>query len=82
MTLRLTSCELEGDDICGLCGERGADKMALWTGGGVYWPGEQRPDTEMVHQDCERAETIRAHAALPQDQRDAVLRSVSGGRWP
>lgn len=82
MTLHLHSCELEGDDICGLCGERGADKMALWTGGGVYWPGEQRPDTEMVHQDCERAETTRAHATLSQDQRDVVLRSVSGGRWP
>lgn len=26
-----------GEDICGLCGQPGADKMALWTGGGV-WP--------------------------------------------
>ena len=49
---------------CGLCGQTGADKMVLWTGGGVYWPGEQIPDTEMVHQECEQAETQRAHAAL------------------
>lgn len=72
----------EAEDICGLCGEPGADKMALWTGGGVYWPGERIPDGDMVHQACEQAETRRAHAALSQQQRDAVLRSVSGGRWP
>lgn len=70
------------DDICGLCGEPGADKMALWTGGGVYWPGEIRPETELVHSECEREETARAHAALSQDQRDDVLRSISGGVWP
>lgn len=70
------------DDICGLCGKAGADKMALWTGGGVYWPGERRPETEMVHAECEHAETARAHAALSQDQRDAVIRSASGGVWP
>ncbi|MFA6031152.1 MAG: hypothetical protein WC969_14950 [Elusimicrobiota bacterium] len=69
-------------DICGLCGEPGADKMALWTGGGVYWPGEVRSETELVHAECEREETRRAHAALTQEQRDAVLRSVTGGRWP
>ena len=67
------------DDICGICGQPGADKMALWTGGGVYWPGEFRPDTELVHQYCEQAETARAHAALTQEQRDAVLRSIRGG---
>ena len=83
MTLHLFSCDrAEQDDICGLCGEPGADKMALWTGGGVYWPGERRSDGNMVHQECEQAETHRAHAALTQDQRDAVLRSITGGRWP
>ena len=70
------------DDICGLCGQAGADKVALWTGGGIYWPGEERPDTERVHAECEDRETRRAHAALTQPQRDAVLRSVSGGVWP
>lgn len=72
-------CDVGEDEyLCGLCGEGGADKMALWTGGGVYWPGERVADTKMVHQECERSETRRAHAALTQEQRDAVLRSVVG----
>ena len=70
------------DDICGLCGQPGADKMALWTGNGIYWPGEERPETELVHAECEHAETERAHAALSQPQRDAVIRAASGGVWP
>lgn len=61
---------LDADDICGYCGEPGADKMALWTGGGVYWPGEFIPNTECVHAECERAEQARAHAALTQRQRE------------
>lgn len=69
-------------DICGLCGKPGADKMALWTGGGIYWPGEIIPETELVHMECENEEQRRAHAALSQPERDAVLRSISGGRWP
>lgn len=69
-------------DICGLCGEPGADKMACYTGGGVYWPGERMPDGPLVHSECECEERTRAHAALTQKQRDAVLRSVTGGRWP
>lgn len=64
------------DDICGICGEAGADKMALWTGGGIYWPGEYIPDTDMVHQECEEEESRRAHAALSPDQREAVLRNI------
>jgi len=81
------SCSTAGlggtdDDLCGLCGKRGADKMALWTGGGIYWPGEERPETEFVHSECERRETERAHAALTQLQRDAVIRAASGGVWP
>ena len=64
------------DDICGICGEPGADKMALWTGGGIYWPGEFVPETEYVHQECEQEEQRRAHAALTQEQRDAVLRGI------
>ena len=44
------------EDICGLCGEPGADKMASWTGGGQYWPGETVSETEMVHQSCEQEE--------------------------
>ncbi len=68
--------EIRVEDICGLCGEPGADKMALWTGRGIYWPGETVPDTEMVHQACEQAEMVRAHAALTQDERDAFLRKI------
>lgn len=71
-------CETN-DDICGLCGEPGADKMALWTGGGIYWPGETVPDTEFVHQECEQEETARAHAALSQGQRDEVLAAIRRG---
>ena len=70
------------EDICGLCGQTGADKMALWTGNGIYWPGEEIPGTEFVHAECERAETERAHSALTQPQRDAVVRAASGGVWP
>jgi len=61
------------DDICGLCGEPGADKMAAWTGGGVYWPGEERPDSELVHHSCEREERGRAYAALSPEERAAFL---------
>lgn len=70
------SQDTENEDICGYCGNPGADKMALWTGGGVYWPGELIPDTELVHGECERAETARAHAALSEEQRKRVLRSI------
>jgi hypothetical protein len=58
-------------DICGYCGEAGADKMALWTGGGRYWPGEFVPDTECVHAECERAEQRRAFNVLTPQQRAA-----------
>ena len=68
--------DAESEDICGICGEPGADKMALWTGGGIYWPGEFIPETELVHQECEQEETRRAHTALTQEQRDVVLRSI------
>lgn len=69
----------EPDDTCGLCGEPGADKMAKWTGGGVYWPGEIRPDTELAHADCERDECVRAHAHLTQAQRDRVIDAIARG---
>ncbi len=63
-------------DICGLCGKPGADKMAMWTGGGIYWPGEEIPETELVHQECEQEEQRRAHSLLSQDQCDEILRSI------
>lgn len=68
------------EDICGLCGEPGADKIALWVGGGVYWPGERVPESECVHADCEQEETERAHSELSQDEIRAVVRGL-GGRY-
>jgi len=71
--------KIEEVDICGLCGKPGADKYAKWTGGGVYWPGENKPDTEFVHAECEVEECKRAHALLTQPQRDAILESIRRG---
>jgi hypothetical protein len=66
-------CEIEEEDICGLCGQPDADKMAKWTGGAIYWPGERKPDTEMVHSNCEQEECARAHGELSHAQRDRVI---------
>ena len=60
------------DDICGLCGELGADKIPH----PVYWPGERRPDTEIVYAECEDEECKRAHAELSPEEREAFLRSI------
>ncbi len=62
----------EEEDICGLCGQPGADKFHH----PVYWPGEQQPGTELVHADCENEECRRAHAALTDKQRKAFLRTI------
>jgi hypothetical protein len=60
------------DDICGLCGLPGSDKLAH----PIHWPGEQVPDGPFVHAECEDEECRRAHACLSQDQRDRFLRSI------
>jgi hypothetical protein len=44
------------DDICGLCGEPGADKYPH----PEHWPGEQIPNETFVHAECEQAECKRA----------------------
>lgn len=49
---------IEDEDICGLCGEPGADKYKH----PVHWPGEANPDGQLVHAECEREECQRAHA--------------------
>ena len=59
-------------DICGLCGEPGADKYAH----PIHWPGEQVPDGPLVHAACESEECGRAHAALNDNQRREFLRSI------
>lgn len=71
----IDTCNCE-EDICGYCGEPEADKYALWVGGGIYWPGEFVPDTELVHSWCEQAETLRAFNALSKEERDRFLRSI------
>ena len=60
------------DDICGLCGEPGADKYAH----PEHWPGEQVPDTKFVHAVCAEEECKRAHAELSPRQREAFLRTI------
>ena len=67
---KLEVTDSDDEDICGLCGEPGADKIAH----PVHWPGEQVPDGELVHQACEDEECRRAHAALTDRQREQFLR--------
>jgi len=64
--------DITEEDICGLCGEPGADKYAH----PVHWPGEQVPDGEFVHAYCEDEECKRAHAALNDAERKAFLRGL------
>ena len=61
------------EDICGLCGEPGADKFHH----PVHWPGERIPDGPLVHADCESEECRRAHSVLSNRQRQAFLREVA-----
>ncbi len=72
----ITTCgsnrSLDADDICGLCGEPGADKYAH----PIHWLGEQVPSGPLVHAECESAECARAHAALNDRQRCEFLRSI------
>lgn len=60
------------EDICGLCGESGADKIPH----PIHWPGETIPDGEFVHATCEQEECARAHAALSDEQRRSFLRDL------
>lgn len=52
-------------DICGLCGNQGADKLPQMT----YWPGERIPNKgRLVHKKCEDEERNRAFDALTPDE--------------
>lgn len=62
----------EEEDICGLCGEPGADKQPH----PIHWPGEQVPNSEWVHVECEQEECKRAHAELTDKQRENFLRAI------
>ncbi len=62
----------ENEDICGFCGEPGADKMPH----PMRWPGEQSAGTELVHAECEQEECRRAHAELTDEERQRFLRTL------
>lgn len=57
-------------DICGLCGEPGADKYAHPN----HWPGEQVPDGPFVHEACEQEECARAHREFTRRVGDTGVR--------
>lgn len=51
----------EEEDICGLCGLPGADKIPH----SIRWPAERAPDMPFVHAECERAECEMASLLCP-----------------
>ena len=59
-----------GVDVCGFCGQSGADKVPH----PVRWPGEESACTEYVHAECENEECQRAHSLLNDRQREQFLR--------
>lgn len=59
-------------DICGFCGEPGADKIPH----PIRWPGEESAGTEYVHSGCEDNECRRAHAALTDVERASFLQTL------
>lgn len=61
----------EDEDICGLCGQPGADKIAH----PVHWPGEE-VSNGFVHRECEEQECKRAHSLLSDKKREEFLRWV------
>ena len=63
---------MDEDDICGLCGLPGADKISQ----PVYWPQERRPDTDLVHAECEREECERASILCQGREREEFLDNI------
>jgi hypothetical protein len=62
------------DEICGLCGKPGADKIPH----PVRWPNERHPFSEYVHAECEDEAAAEACVALtPRERADflATLRT-------
>ena len=65
----------EDDDICGLCGEHGADKIPH----PIYWPQERRPDTDQVHAECEAQECQRASDLCQGREREDFIDRIIRG---
>ncbi len=65
-------CEGCWEDVCGLCGRPGANKIPH----PIHWPGEAVSETGLVHADCEHGECGRAHAQLSDAERAAFLRAI------
>lgn len=63
------------DDICGICGKPGADKIPH----PCHWPGEQLPETKYVHADCEKDECKRAFECLSSEDVTACLGQIRNG---
>lgn len=62
----------DDDDICGFCGESGANKVPH----PIRWPGERSAGTPYVHDYCEDEECSRAHSLLTDEQRAKFLRTI------
>lgn len=63
---------MDDEDVCGLCGKPGADKVAHT----VHWPNETIPNTEYVHASCENEECRRAHSELTPKQINDFLKNL------
>ncbi len=62
--------EDEAEDICGLCGKSGADKVHH----PCYWPTELKPGTKNVHSECEQEECKWAYAEFYREVGDEGIR--------
>lgn len=70
--VRLRKMNEQDEDICGLCGEPGADKMHH----PMHWPGERIPETKYVHRSCEEEECRRAFGKLTPEEVDRCLKAI------
>jgi len=60
------------DNVCGLCGLSGADKIPH----PVNWPNELIPTTQYVHAACEDRAAFHAMLARTEKERDDFLRTL------
>lgn len=60
------------EDICGLCGKPGADKIPH----PIHWPGEHISANPFVHSECEAEAALAAMEAMTDEQRERFLDSL------